>query len=115
MANTLPNSAGRRRPFGDEEELPPFISGVAGRHREEPADAVNPGIAKIASDTRALLALPLLVPLMVAMPQSSPLERANLAWDEVDALLTVRKERRTQHIQGLKDRGEFRPRGGGDL
>lgn len=113
MATILPGTERRRPPRDFEEDLPPLIPGVAGRHRsEEPVDAVNPGVAKIASDTRALLALPLLVPLMVAMPQSSPLERANLAWDEVDALLTVRKERRTQHIQGLKDRGEFRPRGG---
>lgn len=77
------------------------------------AAPINPALAKIAGDVRVLLCLPLLGQLMIMGPAMTAYDRASQAWDQVDALLTVRKERRAQFIEDLKAQGKFHPRGEG--
>jgi hypothetical protein len=79
---------------------------------DEAGAPLNPAVSKIATDVRVLLSLPLLGQMMIMGIQMTAYERANLAWDQVDALLAVRRERRARHIEGLKERGEFHPRQG---
>lgn len=103
----------RHRPSPEHYEDPPFIGeeGGGGPGDRPAVNNNNPALAKIATDVRVLLSLPLLGQLMIMSPAMNPMERAAAAWDQVDALLAVRRDRRAQHIETMKAEGRFAPRG----
>jgi hypothetical protein len=89
------------------EDDPPFLPGEGPSSSERENSGI---VQRVLEDPRAMLCVPMLSHLMLTMPAVGVVERANLAWDQIDALLSVRKERRAQYIQGLKDNNQFHNR-----
>lgn len=83
-----------KRQYDNEE--PPMIPGYESEGR---VDQPGTGIQRVLGDPRAMLALPMLAAMLVTMPALSNTQRADLAWDQIDALLAVRKQRREAYYK----------------
>ncbi len=80
----------------DPGEMPPRDDFEEGPPEAQEPELDTRVLMKVMGDLRLNVAIPITALLMASMPEMNRFARAELAWDQADALLAIRKQRRRE-------------------